>query len=48
LSAINAGVFSGIFEVTLNTGGHITGSFDPVACPQLQTAVASADQHSCR
>ncbi len=48
LSSLSGGVFVGSFDVTLNTGGHITGTFDPEACPQLQTAVANTDSHTCQ
>jgi hypothetical protein len=47
LTAVSAGTFTGTFDVTLNTGDHITGSFTPEACPQLATAVAGTDSHSC-
>jgi hypothetical protein len=47
LTAVSAGVFAGSFDVGLNTGDHLAGSFDPTACPQLATAAASADQHGC-
>lgn len=47
LTSVTSGVFAGSFDVTLNTGGHLTGSFDPNPCPQLATAAASTDQHSC-
>jgi hypothetical protein len=47
LTSVAGGVFAGSYDVVLNTGGRITGSFAPAACPQLAT-VASADQHSCR
>jgi hypothetical protein len=31
----------------LNTGGHLTGSFDPEPCPQLATAATSTDTPAC-
>lgn len=47
LTTISGNVFSGSFDVMLNTGGHVTGTFDPEACPQLQTSIASSDSASC-
>ena len=47
LTSVTGGVYAGSYDVVLNTGGHITSSFAPKACPQLAT-VTSADQHSCR
>jgi hypothetical protein len=48
LTSITAGVYAGSYDVVLNTGGHVTGSFHPTACPQLATALATVDQHSCK
>jgi hypothetical protein len=47
LTSASGGVFKGTFDVVLNTGGHITGSFDPVACPALQ-ALTAASEHTCQ
>ena len=47
LTTAAGGVYKGSFDVTLNTGDHITGSFDPTACPALQTAAANTDTHRC-
>jgi hypothetical protein len=47
LTSVTGGVFAGSYDVVLNTGDRISGSFAPKACPQL-TTVTSADQHSCR
>lgn len=47
LTSVTGGVFAGRYDVVLNTGDRITGSFAPKACPQLAT-VTNADQHSCR
>jgi hypothetical protein len=47
LTSVTGGVFAGSYDVVLNTGGHISGSFAPKACPQLAT-VTNADQHSCK
>ena len=47
LTSVTAGVFAGSYDVTLNTGDHVTGSFTPSACPQLATATATTDQRAC-
>jgi hypothetical protein len=47
LTSVAAGVYAGRYDVTLNTGAHVTGSFAPTACPQLANAVTNSDQHSC-
>lgn len=47
LTAVTGGVYKGSFDVMLNTGDHITGSFDPTACPALQTAATNTDARTC-
>lgn len=47
LESAAGGVFSGTFDVVLNTGEHISGRFDPVACPALQALTAGV-AHDCR
>ncbi|MGE5187204.1 MAG: hypothetical protein ACM31C_34380 [Acidobacteriota bacterium] len=47
LSAVSGGVFKGSYDVTLNTGAHVTGTFSPTACPQLATAVTSNATPAC-
>ena len=47
LTSVSGGVYAGSYDVVLNTGGHVTGSFAPTACPQLATAAATDAQHSC-
>ncbi len=46
LTSVTGGVFKGTFDVTLNTGDHLTGSFDPTGCPALQS-VAAQTQTAC-
>jgi hypothetical protein len=48
LTSVAGGVFTGSFDVTLNTGDHLTGSFAPSACPQLAAASTNGEQHTCR
>ncbi|HUS28789.1 MAG TPA: hypothetical protein VMZ53_09770 [Kofleriaceae bacterium] len=45
LTAIGAR-FAGTYDVVLNTGDHVTGSFDAAACTELQTATTTS-QHAC-
>jgi hypothetical protein len=47
LSEITGGAFSGSFDVVMNSGDHITGTFDPEACPGLDTAINSRSPSSC-
>jgi len=47
LTTVAAGVYTGSFDVTLNTGGHLSGTFAPTTCPQLATANASTAPHAC-
>lgn len=47
LTSVSGGVFKGSYDVVLNTGGHVTGTFAPTACTQLATAVTSTDTHAC-
>jgi hypothetical protein len=47
LTKATGGVFAGSYDVVLNTGDRITGMFDPAACPALQAAASSTDDHTC-
>jgi len=47
LTAISGNVFSGSYDVVLNTGDTIAGTFAPEACPALETEVGSPAAHSC-
>lgn len=46
LTSVSAGVYKGSYDVTLNNGSRLAGSFAPAACPKLATATSN-DQHSC-
>lgn len=46
LTSVAGGVYKGSYDVTLNNGNHLTGTFAPTACAKLATATAN-DQHSC-
>ncbi len=48
LSMVSGNVFAGTYDVVLNSGGHITGSFQPEACPSAAAALANSDGHSCQ
>jgi len=48
LTMVSSGVFAGTYDVVLNNGGHITGSFQPEACPGAAAALANSDGHSCQ
>ena len=47
LASVTGDAFAGSYDVVLNTGDHVTGSFTPRACPALRTAVASTATHRC-
>ena len=47
LTSVSAGVYAGSYDVVLNTGDHITGTFQPTACPQLASALVNPDEHTC-
>jgi hypothetical protein len=47
LSAVSGNAFDGSFDVALDSGDHITGSFTPEECPTLQTLVTTATQGPC-
>ena len=47
LTSVTGGVFKGSFDVTLNTGDHITGSFDPAACPALSAIAEPSQSPAC-
>jgi hypothetical protein len=37
VTAVAGDVFAGSFDVTLDTGEHLTGTFNPTACPSLNS-----------
>jgi hypothetical protein len=47
LSGISGNAFSGSYDVVLDSGDHVTGSFDPEACPDLQKAIDSDTPATC-
>ncbi|MGE5182999.1 MAG: hypothetical protein ACM31C_13095 [Acidobacteriota bacterium] len=47
LTAISGNQFSGHYDVVMDSGDHITGSFDPEPCPALQTALDSTTPPAC-
>lgn len=48
LTAVGGGVYAGTFDVTLDSGDHITGSFNPTMCDQLQADIGSGIIPSCK
>jgi hypothetical protein len=47
LSSVSGNRFSGSFDLVLDSGDHVTGSFDPEECPVLATRVNSTTPPSC-
>jgi len=47
LSSVSGNSFSGSFDLVLDSGDHVTGSFDPGACPALANQVNSTTPSSC-
>lgn len=37
IEAVSGNMFKGKFDVALDSGDHVTGSFDPEPCPELQS-----------
>lgn len=48
LTAVSEGALSGLFDVTLNTNEHVTGSFEPSVCATLYAQTGSTVPVSCR
>jgi hypothetical protein len=48
LTAVVGGVYAGTFDVTLDSGDHITGSFNPTMCAQLQADLESGMTLPCK
>lgn len=47
LSSVSGNQFSGNFDLVLDSGDHVTGSFDPQECPALNTLVNNSAASSC-
>ena len=47
LTTINGNTFDGKFDITMDSGDHVTGSFSPEACPALQQALNSTTTPTC-
>jgi hypothetical protein len=47
LDGISGNAFSGSYDVVLDSGDHVTGSFDPEACPDIQKALDSSGTSTC-
>jgi hypothetical protein len=46
LSRLSTGAYAGSFDVTLDSGDHVSGTFDTSACPGLATWLGSSS-HAC-
>jgi hypothetical protein len=47
LSGISGNAFSGSYDIVLDSGDHVTGSFDPEACPDIQMAINNTTTSTC-
>jgi hypothetical protein len=47
LTAVSGMKYSGTFDVSLDSGDHITGSFDPIECPSLGNYLAPTNNAAC-
>jgi hypothetical protein len=47
LSGINGNTFSGSYDVVLDNDDHVTGSFDPEACPDIQKSIGGTTPSTC-
>jgi hypothetical protein len=47
LTVVGGGVFHGNFDVTLDSGDHITGSFNPSLCEDLPAAFKDPGTPTC-
>jgi hypothetical protein len=48
LTAVSGNKFTGSFDVVLEGGDHLTGSFKPSECPALATAINNDQESACR
>jgi len=48
LDHVSGNVFSGKYDVVLDSGDHITGDFDPEGCPAIQTIIDSGGESVCQ
>jgi hypothetical protein len=48
LTSVGGGVYAGHFDVVLDSGDHITGTFNPTACGQLPAELKSQTPPACK
>ncbi len=48
LKKIDGNAFSGSLDVTLDSGDHVTGTFDPAACAGMQNLVDATATPTCK
>ncbi len=47
LTSVSGTKYAGKFDVALDSGDHVTGSFDPLECPALDTYISPSDNKAC-
>jgi hypothetical protein len=47
LTGVSGVHYSGTFDVALDSGDHVTGSFDPEECPNLGTYLSATNNAAC-
>ena len=47
LTSVHGGAYEGQFDVTLDSGDHVTGSFEPTACDDLPAELQSSTTPAC-
>jgi hypothetical protein len=47
LTAVSGARYSGTFDVALDSGDHVTGSFDPEECAGIDTYVSPTNNAAC-
>jgi hypothetical protein len=47
LTAVSGTKYNGTFDVALDSGDHVTGSFEPEECPGLNAYVAVGNNAAC-
>jgi hypothetical protein len=48
LTSVSGGAYAGQFDVTLDSGDHVTGSFRPTACDELPAELQSSSTPACK
>jgi hypothetical protein len=48
LTSVSGDVFDGSFDITMDSGDHVTGSFSPEGCPAIQNLIGSTTAPACK